>query len=60
MSGGTLCPRARCPGRHSARGDILPSDTGEGEPGNEAMAACMQKTLHICNFASRPSVRLPH
>ena len=32
----------------------------EGEPGNEAMAACMQKTLHICNLASRPSVRLPH
>ena len=28
MSGGTLCPRARCPGGHSARGDILPSDTG--------------------------------
>ena len=32
----------------------------EGEPGNEAMAACMQKTLHICNGASRPPVRLPH
>ena len=28
MSGGTLCPRAGCPGGHSARGDILPSDTG--------------------------------
>ena len=28
MSGGALCPRARCPGGHSARGDILPSDTG--------------------------------
>ena len=26
MSGGTLCPRAGCPGGHSARGDILPSD----------------------------------
>ena len=30
MSGGTLCPRARCPGGHSALGDILPSDTGNG------------------------------
>ena len=29
MSGGTLCPRARCPGGHSARGDILPSDNGQ-------------------------------
>ena len=28
MYGGTLCPRARCPGGHSAQGDILPSDNG--------------------------------
>ena len=32
MSGGTLCPRARFPGGHFARGDILPSDTGMGLP----------------------------
>ena len=23
-----MCPSAECPGGHSARGDILPSDTG--------------------------------
>ena len=28
MSAGTLCPRARCPGGLSARGDKLSSDTG--------------------------------
>ena len=32
----------------------------EGEPGNKAMAAWMQKTLHIRHLTSRPSVRLFH
>ena len=43
MSGGALCPRARCPGGHSARGDILPSDTGAWEPGNEARKVVLRR-----------------
>ena len=36
MSGGALCPRAGCPGGHSAWGDILPSDTGHVKFGEKS------------------------
>ena len=47
MSGGALCPRARCPGGHSARGDILPSDTATAVRQGKAGRVISTSILHV-------------